>query len=641
MGSGYNWRVKLDIHVAAPPAKPLMIYDGDCSFCSLWIRRWQHATGQSVDYLPSQDAGVEAQFPEIPREHLAASVVLILPDGSVFAAAEAVLRALAFNPHDQWLLDLYLHYPAFASVSEWAYRFVARHRPLFSRLTRLFWGRHVEPPSHNLVRWIFLRALGIIYLIAFVSLWVQIPGLVGSNGIVPASIRMEGAELEAARMHMGLNRYHLMPTLCWLSASDASLNLQCAGGTILAGLLVIGFAPAPCLFLLWLVYLSLTTIGGAFLGFQWDNLLLETGFLAIFFAPLQLLPRWPSREAPPSRIVLWLLRWLLFRLMFESGCVKLLTHDPAWRHLTALVYHYETQPLPTWIGWYAFQLPAWFQKVSAAVMFGIELGLPFLIFLPRRPRQFACLGFVTLQVLILLTGNYGFFNYLTIVLCLVLLDDAAIEGLLSRWRRRAVDTQVSSVRPRKPRWTAHFTLPLAAVVLWISFVQFLGLFHSRVPGRHPIIAFYEWFLPFRTFNSYGLFAVMTTTRPEIIVEGSNDGVNWQPYEFRYKPGDLKRRPGFVAPYQPRLDWQIWFAALTDYKHNPWFGDFCIRLLQGSPQVLGLLKYNPFPNAPPKYIRAVVYEYHFTNWKTRRETGDWWRREFKAIYLPPIALRETE
>jgi len=623
-------------HVASPPPKPLMLYDGDCRFCTLWIHRWQTVTRDFVEYLPFQDVSVAARFPEIPREQFENAVQFIMPDGSVFSAAEAVFRSMACNPDEQWLLDLHQHSPVAAKISEVAYRFVARHRKLFSILTRLLWGQHLEPESQNLVRGIFLRGMGIVYLIAFVSLGTQIAGLVGSNGIAPAKPLMDSAKQQFDAQKIGLDRYHRLPTLCWFNASDGFLKFQCAAGTALAVLLLSGFAPAPCLFLLWLIYLSLTTVCGVFLGFQWDNLLLETGFLAIFFAPLQLLPRRPSRESPPSRLVLWLLRMLLFRLMFESGCVKLLSGDPTWRDWTALTFHYETQPLPTWIGWYAHQLPVWFQKFSCAAVLGMDLAIPFLIFLPRKPRQLACVVLTAQQVLIFLTGNYCFFNLLAILLCLTLLDDAAVQNLLpKKWRSASLNSQLSTLN--SPRWPLVVTLPLLAAALCACYAHFFAFVGIHMPGPAPIISVYRWLQPFRTFNSYGLFAGMTTSRPEIVIEGSNDGVKWEPYEFKYKPGDVKRRPKFVEPHQPRLDWQMWFAALGDARQNPWLVNFCVRLLQGSSDVLDLLERNPFPNAPPRYVRAVLYDYHFTDLATRRATGEWWRREWKGIYLPPVAL----
>jgi predicted DCC family thiol-disulfide oxidoreductase YuxK len=655
-----------------------MVYDGDCNFCSLWIHRWQQTTGGHLDYLPFQDPSVAARFPEVPQGQFETAVQLIETDGAVFGGAEAVFRALAHNPHEGWLLDWYENSPVFATTTEWGYRLVVRHRGFFSAVTRVGWGRNVDRPTHLLTRSVFLRGLGIIYLIAFVSLWGQIIGLVGSEGILPAKAAMTSMRRAADAQHLGAGRYHLVPTFCWYKATDGFLKLQCAVGVALAGLLILGIAPAPCLFLLWLIYLSLATVCHVFLEFQWDNLLLETGFLAIFLAPLQLWPRW-SRAAPPSRLVLWLLRWLLFKLMFQSGCVKLFSGDPTWRNLTALRYHYETQPLPTWIGWYAFQLPAWAQQVSAAIMFGIELAVPFLVFAPRRPRRWACIILVAFQVLILLTGNYGFFNLLTIVLCLVLLDDAALRALLPRKLRAArafsnveeisahpnvcaparADSGAASSDPgslpvppsprpsvashpgsRKPwHWPIQVTVPLAAVAILTSLMQFSGLFHVRIAWPGPLVSVYAWLEPFRSFNSYGLFAVMTTTRREIIIEGSKDGVTWLPYEFKYKPGDLSRRPGFVEPFMPRLDWQMWFAALGDYPQNPWLVSFCLRLLEGSRPVLALLQRDPFPRAPPQYIRAVIYDYRFTDFATRRRTGGWWSRKKLGLYLPPISLPE--
>jgi len=632
-----------------------MVYDGDCCFCTFWIQRWQRLTGDRVEYVPFQEPSLAARFPELRREQLELAVHLVEIDGAVYNGAEAVFSAMARHARGQWLLDWYTHSPLFARAAEWIYRFIAHHRGLFSTLTRLAWGRHAEPPSHVLVRWIFLRSLGLVYLAAFLSLWVQIIGLVGERGILPAKLTMVAAREQMDAAKIGADRYHLLPTLCWLGTSDRFLKIQCAAGTLLAATLILGVAPAPCLFLLWLIYLSLATVCRDFLGFQWDNLLLETGFLATFFAPVQWLPR-PSRAAPPSRLVLWLLRWLLFQLMFESGCVKWLSGDPAWRNLTALDFHYETQPLPTWIGWYAHQLPHWFQQVSTVWMFAIELGLPFLIFTPRRLRLIACVGFAVLQVFILLTGNYCFFNFLTLALCLLLLDDAMLKRCLpSKWLHAAVGQSdsykkllssnsagglPSAVRQSRG-WPRTLIVTLACISILTSLVQLSGLFRLRIPWPAPCVAVYSALSPFRTFKSYGLFAVMTTRRLEIIVEGSRDGDTWLAYEFEYKPGDVRQRPRFVAPHQPRLDWQMWFAALSDYRHNPWFVNFCVCLLQGSPDVLDLMEHNPFPNAPPRYIRALVYEYHFTDFATRRKTGAWWRRELKGSYLPEVSLSEHD
>jgi predicted DCC family thiol-disulfide oxidoreductase YuxK len=656
----YTFSVKSDAQVAAALTRPVMIFDGECGFCCFWVYRWRHAAGERVEFLALQNPVVADRFPELARSDLEAALHLVETDGSVVFGAEAVFRVWGYHPHGNWLFDWYTHSPSFERGSEWAYRYIARHRRVFSVLTRLVLGGQMEPPSYFLVRALFLRSLGVIYLLAFASLWFQIIGLVGSHGIMPAHDTMGFLRQEAAGAKIGLDRYHLIPTLCWLNSSDGFLRAQCALGVCISIVLILGIAPAPSLFLLWMIYLSLATVCREFLTFQWDNLLLEAGFLAIFLAPLGLLPR-AFRAVAPSRLVVGLLRWLLFRLMFQSGCVKLLSGDPAWRSLTALPYHYETQPLPTWLGWYAHQLPAWAQKFSLAWMFGTELLVPFLVFAPRRPRQVAAVLFITLQLFILLTGNYCFFNLLTMVLCLPLLDDAALmhlarlrccarfkapaSGLIGGVRRvgtpvvKLVSLTVQRFRLASVRsWPRSIAIGLVCVTLTISLLEFCGMFRLAVPWPAPIISVYQWLSPFRSFNSYGLFAVMTTSRPEIVLEGSNDGKSWLEYEFKYKPGDLRHRPGFVAPHQPRLDWQMWFAALGNYRQNPWFGNFCFRLLEGRSEVLALLQLNPFPDHPPRYLRAVVYDYHFTDFATRHRTGAWWRRERKGEYMPMLTLQ---
>lgn len=625
--------------VATPPAKPLLVYDGDCRFCTLWIKRWQQITGDRVVYLPAQEPNVAVRFPEIPREQFETAVQLIEPTGVVFSGARAAFGALANNPSWGWLLRCYESSPLFARLTEGSYRLVANHRTLFSWLTRIGWGEHVEQPAHFLVRSLFLRALAVIYFVAYVSLGTQIIGLAGKNGIVPAEQLMAGAKQHVANANIGLDRYRLLPTLCWFSASDTFLRFQCAAGAVLAVCVLIGIAPAPCLFLMWLIYLSLASVSGVFLGFQWDVLLLETGFLAIFFAPGRLWPwgRAAKNEVPPSRLVLWLLRLLMFKLMFQSGCVKLLSGDVTWNRLIALTVHYETQPLPTWIGWYAHQLPLWFQKTSCWIMFAIELVLPFLFFAPRRLRIFAAGAMAFLQILILLTGNYTFFNWLTLALCVLLLDDFFLTKLMpARFGSRI--THRASRNPTIVRRIA--TISIAVIVIPITALQLLGTFRVKPPLFAPVVAVHQWIAPFRSINSYGLFAVMTTSRPEIIVEGSHDGVTWLSYEFKHKPGDVNRRPGFVAPHQPRLDWQMWFAALGTTQQNPWFMNFCARLLEGSPEVLALLEKNPFPDQPPRFVRAVLYDYRFTNFAERRTSDAWWKREERGLYLPPVSFRRA-
>ena len=489
-------------------------------------------------------------------------------------------------------------------------------------------------PSYVISRELFLRVLGVIYLAAFISFGTQIIGLIGKEGILPVQNL-----LHAAGLKVGPERYWLLPTVCWLDASDNFLKFLPAAGAVLSFVLILGIAPTPILILLWLLYLSLVSAGQDFMEFQWDNLLLEVGFLAIFLAPLRMLPK-STEDSPAPKMPLWLFRWLLFRLMFSSGVVKLMSGDPTWRNLTALNFHYETQPLPTWIGWYFHQLPFWFQKLSVLVTFIAELIVPFFIFGPRPVRLIGCGALVLFQVLIALNGNYCFFNLLAIALCLLLIDDFVwLRGTVTGGARLGQEPALAVTVP--VRWRQWIIAPIAAVIVLVSGMQLVRLFRIRVKWPIPLVALYQSVAPFRSVNSYGLFAVMTTSRPEIIIEGSNDGTKWLAYEFKWKPGDLKRRPGFVAPHQPRLDWQMWFAALSGYRENPWFMNFMTRILEGSPPALRLLKRNPFPGKPPRFLRAVVYDYHFTGFATKRSQGTWWRRDPKGLYCPILSLKRGQ
>lgn len=472
---------------------------------------------------------------------------------------------------------------------------------------------------------LFLRGLALVYLVAFASFWWQLPGLVGPQGILPAQ-----GYLDALAAHLGAARWWQAPTLCWFFGAGTFLHVLCAAGVLLALAAFLRLAQAPCLALLWLAYLSLATPGQIFLSFQWDTLLLETGLLAIFLAPWRLVGR---TRADPPRAARWLLWWLLFRLMFMSGLVKLTSGDDSWRDLTALTYHYETQPLPTWIGWWVHQLPAWFHRFSCAVMFLIELVGPFLLFGPRRLRHAAALAQVALQVLIAATGNYTFFNLLTVLLCILFLDDAW-------WPRRLAGTADpaagSAPAPRfLPRLAQAVLFP---VLLVASLIITLPSLLPPRPWPESYSAAFRVIAATRSVNSYGLFRVMTKTRPELVIEGSDDGREWRPYAFKWKPGDPGRRPGFVAPHQPRLDWQLWFAALAHPRREQWVLQLCEHLLHGTPAVTRLFAQNPFPDRPPRHVRVVVYDYKFTTPAERRQTGKWWRRDPEDFYFRPMSLK---
>lgn len=607
--------------------KPLLIFDGDCNFCRYFVRRWQRATGDRVDYASSREAA--GRFPEISQENFEGSIQLVVPEGKIYDGAEAVFRALGTIRSRRWLLFAYQNVPGTALISERVYRWAARHRQGLSTLMRWWWGKDYSPASYLNIRRIFLTLLAVIYFIAFASLWVQVHGLIGENGIVPAK-----SLLDAVQEKLGGDRFWAFPTLAWFNSSDWFLGFLCGAGVVLSLAALTGFASAIVFFLLWLLYLSLVTIGGPFMSFQWDTLLLETGFLAIFFSPFRLWA-WRADTPHPSAAILWALRFLLFRVLFCSGMVKLLSGDASWHNLTALNFHYETQPLPTWVGWYAHQLPGWFQKACVAGVFFIQLVVPFFIFGPRKLRLAACVIFAAFQGLILMTGNYGFFNFLTITLCLVLADDKFLSPLVPK---RFLAKSAERDRRLSEPW---FKFPVVAIlmVLVIS-MSAIQLTFGRVEFSAPVKKAFYKLNPFRLVNSYGLFAVMTTSRPEIILEGSMDGAAWKEYRFKWKPGDLEKAPSFVAPYHPRLDWQMWFAALGNYQRNPWFINFILRLLQGSEEALDLLDHNPFPDKPPRYIRPLLYEYRFTDFETRGQSGEWWRKEFKRPYTPVLKLQSA-
>ncbi len=450
----------------------------------------------------------------------------------------------------------------------------------------------------------FLQVLGLIYLIAFTSFGLQASGLIGTHGILPFP-----EFLNALQEADGPTAWRLAPSLLWLRPTDGALAACWIAGAVSALVAIFGNRAATvrercswlqraALGVCLIFWLSVCSVGQDFLSFQWDILLSEAGFLAIF--------------ADRSPVRIWLFRWLAFRLIFFSGVVKLTSGDPAWRDLTAMHYHYETQPLPNPLAWFVYQQPMWAAKMQTAFTFVAELAVPFLFFGPRRARYAGALITTALQLLILATGNFTFFNFLAIAICLWL---------------------VIEPDPR-PRGTAHkaVTAALATFVGIGSGLLCLSQLGVGLPAGGA--AFLHAVDPLRIVNSYGLFAVMTTERPEILVEGSNDGVNWLAYEFPYKPGNVRRAPPVIEPAQPRLDWQMWFAALGSYQSNRWFVTFMLRLLQGEPAVLKLLQYNPFPQKPPKYVRAQLYLYHFTGWGAR----DWWWREERGAYFPTVSLK---
>jgi len=621
-----------------PQKKPQLIYDGDCGFCTNFIERWKGATGDKVEYLPSQEAG--GQYPQISEEQFNESVQLADVDGSIYQGAEAVFRTLAYGAgfFSRFPLMMYQNVPGVLFASETVYRFVARRRKGFNKLFSALSLLEENRSEYILMRRLFLFFMGLIYFAAFLSLAVQVEGLIGSQGISPVE-----ETLKQFKSRAGDYYFWKLPTIFWLESGDAFLKSVCYLGSVLSILVSLGMARAPLLLLLWIMYLSLLQVGEKFLGYQWDILLLEIGFLSIFLAPFRFRSANPE---PPSKGIIFLLRCVLFKLIFFSGWVKVFGGDPNWKELRALYFHYETQPLPTWIGWYAHQMPHSFHQFSVFIVFVIQMAIPFLIFGTRKPRIFAFFAFAVLQALILLTGNYGFFNWLTLALCLVLLDDKFILRLNNAKILKKLSfpefASVSADKGQAVAWEPRIK-NWVVILLVVTFVP-LNLFTKLAPiidrTYKPPEALREvsrFIRPLHIVNSYGLFAWMTTTRPEIFIEGSLDGKEWRTYGFKWKPGDVNKPPAFVAPHQPRLDWQMWFAALSNYQRNPWLVRMMVQLMKGSRPVLSLIETNPFPDKAPRYMRAVVYDFHFTDKKTRNEAGAWWRKKFKGMYTPVLQL----
>jgi len=510
-----------------------------------------------------------------------------------------------------------------------------------------------DTDRHRIGRSLFVRGMGIIYLIAITSWWSQLGLLVGEDGLAPASRLIEWVTQRSDGT--GQNPFWSLPGLFWLtSTSDFALHLLAFAGCLLSLLVIAGRLVGPALAGLWVIYLSFVNSGGVFMSFQWDILLLEAGFLAVFLC------RWEGKTAwlnpPPltlvNRIALVWSWFLIAKLMFFSGWVKLAwdsgTHPEWWSEATAMTYHYMTQPLPTWTAWWTHQLPAWFHKASLVPMYLIEILLPFAVIFGRRGRVAASAGFTGLMLLVLLTGNYTYFNWLTIALCLPLVHDRCWP----EWLRRRLDFEPLGLSGRAGLRPLLIRLSIAGPALLL-----LGLLNLQVILRDlhrapsPVLSANlvpAWLnalatkaSPFHLASGYGLFRTMTTERPEIIIEGSSDGLQWFAYDFAWKVDEIGDRPQFVAPHQPRVAWQFWFAALEgrfDYRsaNAVWIESLVLKLLAGDRSVEALIKATPFPDTPPRLIRARLMRYEFTTPEERRETGDWWRRVVIGDYLPAVS-----
>jgi hypothetical protein len=575
------------------------------------LKRW---AGREIPAVASQE--LEPGAHGITCEDAERALQYVDAKGVRHQGAAAVVECLAEHGAGRGLRWIYRRVPGVAPVMEWGYGRVARNRGWISHVETALAGPDLEPATYDTAMGLFVRGVAAVFAVAFASLGAQAAGLWGSGGVWP----MEGYLAQVARQGVG---FWQLPGVFWLGAGDGALRAGWLAGLGVSLLALAGVRPGPMLLAAWGLYLSFCTGGGPFMNFQWDALLLECGVVAALAA------RWDGGGGGLAlrhpAVARWLAWAVLFKLMWFSGVVKLSSGDPAWAGLTALGDHFETQPLPNPAALAAHRLPELVQAGLTAGMFAIELVLPWAIWLPRRARWAAAAGFAVLQVGILATGNYGFFNLLALFLTVTLVDDAA-------WRRIGVPG-AGAAAGRMPWRRAVPALAWGVVVVLSAWVQVPGVFRVRVEPPQGVAAALEAVRPFRSANSYGLFAVMTTDRVEITLQGSADGMVWRDYVFPYKPGPPERRPPVCVGHMPRLDWQMWFAALGEARGNPWLVMLARRLLEGSPAVLGLLEENPFPDGPPKYVRAVAQGYRFA----RADEPSWWVRSDRGLYLLPLAL----
>ena len=598
------------------PEKPLLVYDGNCQFCSYWVEYWRELTNDRVDFQTLQS--YEQNHPDQTDLHLRNAIALFTADDQQFRGAAAAFALLSFAG-SSWYWWCYRYLPLFATVSEFAYQFIAGHRPAAMRIARLLWGERRPVEQYSLVRQILLRGLGCIYVFAFLSMHNQVLALIGENGILPLV-----DYLRALLRHYGTGIVLETPMVFWLAANDRLLELACLAGTLSALALTFGYWQRLSALVCWCLYLSLFYAAQLFTGYQWDLLLLEAGFAALLL---------PGRG---GLIAIFCMRVLTAKFMFMAGYAKLLGADPVWLDLTALNYHFQTQPLPTALAWYAHQFPETILKAGVIATFVVELVFPVFLLGPRRPRHLAAGACILFELAILATGSYNFFNLLTIVLLMAAFDDQALH----RFLRAIKIVRGNQLRSTYGLGRASSPFAVRAVACLLIMLSLIGLSEMLVPGKMPqaVSSVQEFLAPVRISNRYGLFVDMTTARREIIIEGSAEGREWLEYVLPYQAGPLARAPRLATPHQPRLDWQMWFAALGSAGNNPWFGSLLQKLLEGNREVLSLFQHNPFPEQPPRYLRARSWKYRFTTPQEREESGHWWVRTQATIWHPVVSLK---
>lgn len=477
-----------------------------------------------------------------------------------------------------------------------------------------------SPATYRLTRQVFLRFFGFIYFVGFLVALNQYLPLLGSHGLYPTPLYLERVR-EAIP---GASRFLAVPTLFWLDCSDRFISGCAWAGILLSVVVMAGFADAPILFVLWALYASFVHAGQLFYGYGWEMMMIEAGFLAIFLAP-PLDPRLSAAADATPKTFIWLYRWMTFRLMFGAGMIKM-RGDACWRNLSCLDYHFETQPIPNPLSWYFHNLPH--ALLHGGVLFNhfTELVAPWFLFFPGAVGAAAALVIIAFQSVLILSGNLSWLNWFTICLCVPALDDRFLGRLMpARWRR-------SDPVPRTPLAWRFIRYGAAALLLILSVAPARNLFSSEQVMNGS-------FDPVGLVNTYGAFGSVGKARDEVILEGTDDPVpddaaDWKEYEFPCKPGDVDQRPCWLAPYQERITWQLWFAAMSSYPQEPWLVHLAAKLLNNDPLALELVSKNPFPKQPPRYIRARLYRYTFT--KPSDHTKAWWTREELGPYLPPLS-----
>ncbi len=654
---------------------PVCIYDGDCGFCRRSVVLARGIVGSTVDFQPSQE--VASIYPQITAEAFERAVQFIDEEGHVSEGAEAVFRCLSRSSGFGWLLLLYLRFGWFRTVSEFSYTMVARHRGVVSAFTHWTIGPQLQIQSLTRLRWLLLRLMGLVYLLAFASLLPQLLGLIGSKGILPFDQLMQ-------RVEQAGGGWSQIPTLLWLLPTDQGLLGLCWLGLVGSLFLLTNRWTRLASLVCWLCYLSIYSVAQNFLWLQWDLLLLESGFLTLLLAAGSSGQGF-AWHRPPRWITLFLFRCLAFRLLWSSGIVKLASGDPTWAYSNALVSHFETQPLPNLGAWYAHQLPETLLIWGTGITLLLETVIPLLFFAPRRLRSLAAILSMGLMLAIIATGNYGFFNILSLVLLISLLDD---EHLL--WLGRRLRRQNEPPKQFDPRRVPLARRPRFSPASWAfgALFAYVGLTHMATGMgwnnwiTAPGAAAAKGLEQFSIVGRYGLFASMTDGRAseadracqelevgdacqfevldttyrgrcgerqqrrrcepvggriELRIEGSLDGKSWAPYRLPYKPEAVAAAPKQIAPHMPRLDWLMWFAALHPAQRPPhWFQQLLFSLLEARPAVLELFDTTPFGSERPRYLRVQAMEYRFT----RNNEEAYWNQRPRGLWLQPIRLEAS-